>query len=155
MSKLSTGEIVRIVETALPFLISIKRNKGKVETVRNHELFHYFHLIQSQKIHSMDSETQKIFKKIAEDYTPAFRSLLDESPRVVLRYDYWEEFMRARQKLIPVERFIEDEFLHLEKLIFQSIKDEIFRDKDEFIYFILTLYLFYLKIIVDIEIKEN
>lgn len=152
---MSTGEIVRIVETALPFLINIRKNKVRGEIVRNHELFHYFHLIQSQKIHSMDTKTQKIFRKIAEDYRSAFRSLLNESSRVVLRYEYWEEFMRDRQKLIPMEKIIEDEFLHLEKLIFQSIKDEIFKDKDEFIYFILTLYLFYLKIIVDIEINEN
>lgn len=62
--------------------------------------------------------------------------------------------MRDRQKLIPVEKIVEEEFLHLEKLIFQCIKDEVFKDKYEFIYFTLTLYLLYLKIVVDIEIKK-
>jgi hypothetical protein len=155
LSRLGTGEIVRIVETALPFLMNIRKNREKTDVVRNHELFHYFHVIQSQKIYSMDPETQKIFFKIAEDYISAFRSLLEEPTRVVLSYEYWEEFLKARQKLIPVDRTIEEEFFHLEKLIFQSIKDEVFKDKYEFIYFILTLYLLYLKIIVDMEIKKN
>ena len=97
---------------------------------------------------------QKIFRKIAENYAFAFRYLLEEPTKIVLSYKYWEIFMRDRQKLIPVEKIVEEEFLHLEKLIFQSIKDEVFKDKYEFIYFILTLYLLYLKIVVDIETKK-
>ncbi len=154
MSKLGTREIVRIVETALPFLINIRKNKEKVEIVRNHELFHYLYLIENQKIHSMDIENKKIFRKIAENYAFAFRYLLEEPTKIVLSYKYWEIFMRDRQKLIPVEKIVEEEFLHLEKLIFQSIKDEVFKDKYEFIYFTLTLYLLYLKIVVDIETKK-
>ena len=121
--------------------------------VRNHELFHYFYLIQRQKIYSMDMKTQKVFRKIVGDYIPAFKSLLGEPTRVILSHEYWEEFMKARQKLIPVDETIEEEFFYLEKWIFQSLKDEVFQDKYEFIYFILTLYLLYLKIIVDIEAR--
>jgi len=142
-------EIVRIVETALPFLMNMRRSKEKIDVVRNHELFHYFHLIQRQKIYCMDLRTQKVFVRIVGDYIPAFRSLLGEPARVVLSHEYWEEFMKARQKLIPVDKIIEEEFFHLEKLIFQSLKDEVFEGKYEFI----TLYLLYLKIIVDIKGK--
>lgn len=150
---MGTREIIRVVETVLPFLTNIRRNKEKINVVRNHEIFHYFHLIQRQKTYSMDTVTQKIFCRIVGDYIPAFRSLLGESTQVILSYEYWEEFMKARQKLIPVDRIIEEEFFHLEKLIFQSLKDEIYEDKYEFLYFILSIYLLYLKIIVDIEVK--
>ena len=135
--------------------MNIRRSKEKIDVVRNHELFHYFHLIQRQKIYCMDPKTQKVFVRIVGDYIPAFRSLLGEPARVVLSHEYWEEFMKARQKLIPVDEIIEEEFFHLEKLIFQSLKDEVFEDKYEFIYFILTLYLLYLKIIVDIKARER
>ena len=61
--------------------------------------------------------------------------------------------MRSRQKLIPIDEIIEEEFFHLEKIIFQSLKDEVFDEKYEFIYFIFSLYLLYLKIVVGIEQK--
>ncbi len=133
--------------------MNIRRNKEKIDVVRNHELFHYFHLIQRQKIYSMDLQTQKIFSRIVGDYISAFRSLLGESTKVILSHEYWEEFMKARQKLIPVDKTIEEEFFHLEKLIFQSLKDEVFQEKSEFLYFFFSLYLLYLKMIVNTEVK--
>lgn len=142
------------MELVIPFFMNRKKNSDKVEVVRNHEIFHYFHLIQRQKIYCMDSKTQRTFGRIIRDYIPAFRSLLGEPKRVVLSHEYWEDFMRSRQKLIPMDEVIEEEFFHLEKLIFQSLKDEVFEDKYEFIYFIFSLYLLYLKIIVDVEVER-
>ncbi|MGB6127640.1 MAG: hypothetical protein WBG30_02725 [Psychrilyobacter sp.] len=148
---MSFREVINIAEIVLPFLRNIRKEKEKVEVVKNHELFHYFNLVQRQKIYCMDQNNQKIFGRIMRDYVPAFRSLLGESKQVVLSHEYWEEFMKSRQKLIPMDKAIEEEFFHLEKIIFQCLKDEVFQEKYEFIYFVFSLYLFYLKIVVDIE----
>lgn len=151
MSKVGTWEITRIAEFLLPFLLSARKNKTKEEKVRNHEIFHYFNLIKRQKLCWMNVPARDLFCEIVEDYTPAFQSAIDESAEVLFSQKYWETFMKARQRFLPRDKTIEEEFFHLEKLIFQSLKDEVFEDKYEFIYFVLTLYLLYLKIIVDIE----
>lgn len=153
MSKVLLRDVLEAMEITIPFFLDKKKNKNKIEVVRNHEIFHYFHLIQRQKIYCMDQNNQKIFGRIMRDYIPAFRSLLGESKEVVLSHEYWENFMRSRQKLIPIDEMIEEEFFHLEKIIFQSLKDEVFDNKYEFIYFIFSLYLLYLKIVVGIEQK--
>jgi len=101
----------------------------------------------------MNIPTKGVFCEIVEDYTPAFQSAIDENIEVLFSQKYWETFMKARQRFIPKDKIVEEEFFHLEKLIFQSLKDEVFENKYEFIYFVLTLYLLYLKIIVDIEGK--
>ncbi|MGB6127131.1 MAG: hypothetical protein WBG30_00120 [Psychrilyobacter sp.] len=150
---MGTWEITRIAEFILPFLLSSRKNKTKEERVRNHEIFHYFNLIKRQKLCGMNIPTKGVFCEIVEDYTPAFQSAIDENLEVLFSQKYWETFMKARQRFIPKNKIVEEEFFHLEKLIFQSLKDEVFENKYEFIYFVLTLYLLYLKIIVDIEGK--
>lgn len=151
---MGTWEIAKVAEFFLPFLLNIRRNKTKEEKIRNHEIFYYFNLIKRQKLCWLDSERKDIFCEIVEDYTPAFQSVIDENLEILLSQKYWGTFMKARQRMIPKEKFVEEEFFHLEKLIFQSLKDEVFEDKYEFLYFIFTIYLLYLKMIVNLSDKR-
>lgn len=143
-------EVVRAAEFALPLLTGIRRKRYQREAVENHELFHYLRLIEVQKIHSLPPPMKEVFEKIVEDFRPAFEGVLEEPGSLLVESPYWERFMRNRQKVIPTyTSSLGDEFFHLEKLVFQSIKSGIYRDKYLLLYHIFTLYLLFLKILVD------
>lgn len=143
-------EIVRVAEIFLPFFTGIKNRRGQRETVENHEIFHYLRLIEAQKIPEMPSAMRDTYSRIVEDYIPAFEGVLDEPRKNIIGNLYWERFMKARQRVIPTHRSrAGEEFFHLEKVVFQSIRDDIYRDKYDLLYHIFTLYLLFLKTLID------
>ena len=87
---------------------------------------------------------------MVEDYVPAFEAILEENKSCLFDREYWERFMKGRQRMIPIQTSrTGEEFFHLEKVIFQSIRDDIYRDKYLFLYHIFTIYLLFLKTLVD------
>lgn len=143
-------EIMRAAEFALTLLTGIRRNRYRKDMVENHELFHYLRLIEVQKIPAMPPPSRETYRKIVEDYIPAFESTLDEPTKILTESPYWERFMRARQKVVPTETSrVGEEFFHLEKVIFQSIRDNIYGDKYDLLYHVFTIYLLFLKTLID------
>ena len=132
-------EVVRAAEFALPLLTGIRRRRYRREVVENHEIFHYLRLIEVQKIPAMPYAAGEVCRRIVVEP----ENILTESP-------YWERFMRARQRVVPTHTSrVGGEFFHLEKLIFQSIRDDIYGDKYELLYHIFTLCLLFLKTFID------
>ncbi len=151
-------EVVRAAEFALPLLTGIRRRRYRREVVENHEIFHYLRLIEVQKIPAMSYPAGKVCRRIVVDWLPAFEAALEESENILTESPYWERFMRSRQRVVPTHTSrVGGEFFHLEKLIFQSIRDDIYGDKYELLYHIFTLCLLFLKTLIDNceEVGEN
>ena len=143
-------EIIRTTELLLPLVARFRRKRRLRDMVGNHELFHYLRLIEAQKLPLMSRKKRTIYKQMVEDYVPAFESVLEESRRNLFDREYWERFMKGRQRMIPIQGSqTGEEFFHLEKVIFQSIRDDIYRDKYLFLYHIFSMYLLFLKTLID------
>lgn len=144
------SSLLRGAEVLLPLLSTLRRRGKRRMIVENHELFHYLRLIETQKSSDMPDSERRDYREMVGDYLPAFESTLDEHVDTLRRREYWERFMQGRLRMVPVSASqAAEEFFHVEKVIFQCIRDDIYQEKDLFLYHIFTIYLLFLKNLVD------
>ncbi len=140
--------LMRAAEILLPFLTKRIEDDDLESKVRSHEVFYYLRLMDSYKLCQLDCKHRRIIKAIIRNHTPAFLHTLEEKKSIILSKRYWEIFLKERQEVIPKD-VIGCEFYHLEKGIFSALRDEIYKDKYELLYHVFSLYLLYLKSLMD------
>lgn len=145
---MKVGDFMAIAELVTPLLGSLTKQKVKLELVKNHDVFDYLRYMEDGKFNVRDTTVKKLVKDMAMDFSEAFNDLFNKSNTILLKGAFWEEFFKERQFLFPEDQVILTEFFHLEELIFRVIKDQVFKSKSSLLYFVFSLFLFFLKMVV-------